>query len=370
MKKIVHITKVTGIHGMEKHLLSLLPKLRNRYETECIILTEQGKPVTDYLTALGRQEIVVHEIEINYDIDPACLMQVYRLLKRMQPDLVHTHLMHGDLYGITAARLAGIERVVSTKHNDDRFRCNGVIKRVNRLLNGKTHGTIAISNSVSRFVQTVEGVGHDRIRVIYYGLDDIRSQVDPSEARRMAGFEDDTLVFCIIARLTEQKGHRFLIDAFGEAHLHNPRIRLLVAGDGELRSQLEGMVRERGIQSAVHFTGYRADVPALLGGCDVFVHPSLWEGFGLSILEAMVFAKPIISTWVGAIPELIEHNVSGILVSPRDGARLADALILLAADADLRNRIGEQARNRWQARFTLDRMVRQTEAFYADVFGE
>ena len=131
------------------------------------------------------------------------------------------------------------------------------------------------------------------------------------------GIGSDETVLGIIARLVEQKGHRYLIEAFATAVQQNRKLRLLIVGSGALEDDLKARVRHCGLEKAVLFTGYRSDTVDLLGAIDIFVHPSLWEGFGLAVLEAMAMGKPVIATRVSALPELIEDTVSGFLVAPR-----------------------------------------------------
>ncbi len=370
MKKILHVSKVTGIHGMEKHLLDLLPALAEDYSLRFLILTEQKKPVDTYIRLLQDEGIRVEPVSIGCDLDPACLMRVFRCIKAFGPDLVHTHLIHGDLYGITAAWLAGVPCIVSTKHNDDAFRRRPIIQTVNRMLNRKTGAVVAISDWVCRFAQQVEGVDPDKVVTIHYGLADTRTTPDGRKLRADLGYGDTEIVFGIIARLTEQKGHRYLIDAFAEVYRKNCDVRLLIVGDGELMSELKGRVRQSGVEEAVLFTGYRPDVSELLQALDVFVHPSLWEGFGLSILEAMDAAKPIIATRVSAIPELIEDTQSGVLVPPKDVSTLAKAMDAVAADGELRQRLGDTARLRREELFSLERMAAQTKRVYLDLLKD
>ena len=134
-QKIVHIAKVTGVHGMEKHLLTLLPGLNKQpHELVFLLLTDPQHPVPDYQESLKQQGITIHPVTIHYDIDPFCFLAIVKYLMQQKPALVHTHLMHGDLYGIAAARCAGIRAIISSKHNDDAFRVRQPLKIINYVL--------------------------------------------------------------------------------------------------------------------------------------------------------------------------------------------------------------------------------------------
>ncbi|MCX8044424.1 MAG: glycosyltransferase [Desulfobacterota bacterium] len=359
---VVHITKVTGIYGMERHLLTLLPALQQRYQVSCIIFMESKKPVSEYSDMLRFRGIAVYPVAADYDIDPRTFFRTASLLRTIKPALVHTHLIHGDLYGIAAAVATGCPCIVSTRHNDDRFRRNIVIRIINRLLASRVQSLIAISDWVAEFAGTVESIPLDKIVTIHYGIDAPQPVQPVGSFRAKLGLSDEHVVCGITARLVAQKGHRDLIRAFAMAHAQCPVLRLIIAGDGPMRQELENEVCCEHLQDSVFFTGYRRDVGDVLASLDVFVHPSRWEGFGLSILEAMACGLPVIATRVSAIPELVGD--AGILVPPGDPTALCSALLRLVHSPDLRRELGAKAQHRYETLFTADTMVQKTAALY------
>ncbi len=369
-QKIVHIAKVTGVHGMEKHLLTLLPRLNGQpYEIVFLILIDPQHPVADYLESLKQQGIATHPVAIHHDIDPFCFWAVLKYLKQIKPILVHTHLMHGDLYGIAAARCAGIKAIVSSKHNDDAFRLRQPLKIINYMLNRNTSKIITISDWIARFTQNAEGAAREIIRTIYYGIEPAQTSSDRNALRASLNMGKEDIVVGIIARLVEQKGHRYLIDGFAKAVTENQKLRLLIVGSGELEGELKKRIKRENLQEKVIFTGYRSDTVDLLNAIDIFAHPSLWEGFGLSVLEAMNMGKPVVATNVSALPELVEDTVTGFLVPPRDASALADALLKLAANPSLRQQMGASGQQRCRSFFSVDRMVQETRSLYAEVLA-
>ncbi len=369
-QKIVHIAKVTGIHGMEKHLLTLLPRLNaHPYEIVLLLLIEPTRPVADYLDLLKQKGITTQPVAIRYDFDPFCFLALINYFKHVKPALVHTHLLHGDCYGIAAARMAGIKNIISSKHNDDAFRRRQPIKLLNYVLNRKTSRIIAISDWVARFTHEVEGVAQDKITTIYYGIEPAQASLDRNIMRASLNLGKEDIVVGIIARLVAQKGHRYLIDAFADALRKNTRLRLLIVGSGVLDQELKNQVRQLGLAETVIFTGYRSDTVELLNAMDIFVHPSLWEGFGLSVLEAMNMGKPVVATRVSALPELIHDGETGFLVPPHDVPALANVLVRLADNPALRAQMGASGQQQCRTFFSVDRMVRETRALYADVLS-
>jgi glycosyltransferase involved in cell wall biosynthesis len=355
---------------MEHHLLTLLPRLNSpAHDITFVILRDPRYPVDDYCGLLAQRGVMTHTIPISCDLDPVCFLRLVRFLRRTRPALVHTHLMHGDLYGILAARLARIPSIISSKHNDDAFRLHGLLKLVNVALNRHVTGVIAISEWIRQFTHRVERVPLESIRTIYYGIDPPQPAAGRAAVRAQLGIGAQETVLGINARLVEQKGHRYLIEAFGSALQQNRNLRLLIVGSGGLEEDLKARAHKTGVSHRVIFTGYRADTMDLLNAMDIFVHPSLWEGFGLAVLEAMAMGKPVIATRVSALPELIEDTVSGFLVAPQDAAALATMITRLAGDAQLQQTIGDRARQRCREQFGIERMVEATRQLYGDVLA-
>ncbi len=369
-KRVVHIVKATGIHGTEKHLLTLLSGLNNRYAVFLIVLTEPGNPLPGYFEKLKEEDINSYNVVIRSDMDPVCLWNIYRLLKKINPCLVHTHLIHGDIYGTIAAKFADIKKIISTKHNDDQFRKNRFIKALNIAISKKTAGIIAISSWIRDFIIKTEEVSPEKSRTIYYGLQDLPTYSETSTVRSELGIPGDTVVVGIIARLVKQKGHKYLIDAFCRAREKNSDILLLIVGDGDLKNELLQQVKEKGLEEAVVFTGYREDTVRMLSVIDVFVHPSLWEGFGLSILEAMAKGKAVIATKLSAIPELVIDGETGILVPSEETDILSKKIFELAENRELRSCLGRKGRERWKKMFSVDKMINETEKFYDELLAD
>jgi glycosyltransferase involved in cell wall biosynthesis len=184
--------------------------------------------------------------------------------------------------------------------------------------------------------------------------DQFRGQVGIPEGAPAAG---------IIARLTEQKAHRVLLDAIAStpelASLH-----LLVIGDGELRRSLEQQAERLGLASRVHFAGARRDLGNVLAAIDVFVMPSLWEGLPLSLVLAMGAGLPVVASRVAGIPEVVHHEQDGLLVTPGDAGELSDALVRIITNAALGASLGRAAKTFVVPRFGVDGYIASMTALY------
>ncbi len=366
--RVIHICKVTGVAGAENHLLTLLAGLRGRgIDARLLLLVEGGNPVEAMVAAAASRGIPAERSLIRADIDPVLLIRLARRLRTLQPDIVHTHLFHADLHGIPAARLAGVSRIVSSRHNDNAFRRRFPYRQINRFLWQLTTAGIGISAAITRFTIEVEGASPAQMTTIPYGLDSTGA-VDRMAARAALrselGLPPDTLLAGIVCRLIEQKGVPYALEAFARVAARFPAAQLVIAGDGPLRPALEVQARDLGLAERVHFLGWRTDTAAIFAALDVFLMPSLWEGFGLVLLEAMAQSIPVIGSAVSAIPEVVTDGETGLLCPPRDVDCLAAALGDLLADPDLRARLGAAGRTRLEERFTAERMVAQTAAVY------
>src|SRR3972149_8006350 len=208
--KILHVSKATGIAGSENHLLSLLPRLdRSKYEVTFMILIEQDKPLDDYFHMFEQKGIKTKRLIIRRDVDPKCLWEMYLFIRRNRFDIVHTHLVHADLYGTLAAKLAGVKCIVSTKHNDNKFRYNWFFKVVNKQLSNLNNRVITISNALGRFLNEIEGLSLDKMGTIYYGLAETRmssSGSNQTDLRLELGIPHTAKLLCCIGRLIPVKG--------------------------------------------------------------------------------------------------------------------------------------------------------------------
>jgi glycosyltransferase involved in cell wall biosynthesis len=373
--RVVHIIKVVRIAGAEQHLLTLLEGLRaSHVDAQLLLLVEPSNPMENYVQAAGARGIPVEQVVIGSHVDMSLHYRLWKILKARKPDIVHTHLLHADLFGIPAARAAGVPVVVTSRHNDNAFRRRPPIKQMNRSLWQMLDAGIAISQAIARFCMEVEGAPADKIHTIYYGLDPERWLVDVKGARavlrRELNMGRHDLLVGMVCRLIEQKGVTFGLKAFDRVAEKYPNAHIVVAGEGPLREALENQARWMVASERVHFLGWRPDTSFLLAALDILLAPSLWEGFGLVLLEAMAQAIPIIASDVSAIPEIVVHAGTGLLVPPRDVGALAEALDLLLGDKALRRHLGLMGQDRLEQRFTAARMIGETMALYEQLLRD
>jgi len=369
--KICHIAKATGVAGSENHLLTLLPGLdKAKYQVTLVLLVEQDKPLDDFVHRFDEEGVQVKRVLIRGDMDPLLVWRLHRLLREGNYDLVHTHLIHADLYGTLAAKLAGVPIIVSTKHNENVFRRHSFYAFLDRTAARFADKIITISDSLKRFAVEVEGLDAEKIVRIHYGLGPTHASIDDPDRlslRAELGIGREIPLAAIVARLIPQKGHVYLLHAFRRVLEALPEAKLLVVGEGYLRGELESLAEELGVASNVIFTGFRQDVPRIMGGIDLFVLSSLWEGFGLVLLEAMAAGKPVVATNVSAIPEIVLDGETGILVPLNDPEPMAEAITKLLAQPALARQLGCKGKQRLKQEFSTQEMIAATELVYDDL---
>ena len=232
---------------------------------------------------------------------------------------------------------------------------------------------IAVSEYVAACARRRLGLGPSRVEVIYNGIDtcmfhpSVRSH--RQQIRAVLGLPESARVVISVGRATPQKGQATLLEA---ARLLLDRaidVHVLLAGDGPWRARYEALASDLGLNDRAHFLGDRPDIPALLGAADVLALPSLHEGFGLALVEALACGVPAVASRTGPIPELVREGETGFLIEPGNAKELAASLAVLLLDDDRRRVMGELGREDAVARFSLPNMVRQLEGLYERVAG-
>jgi glycosyltransferase involved in cell wall biosynthesis len=362
--KVVHVHRVRGVGGSERHLLTLLPALRARGVDARFLGLDDGDPDPFY-AQLDALEVPYDRLRAPRDLDPGLLVRMARLLRRRRPDIVHTHLVHADVYGGLASIAAG-STLVSTKHNDDPFR-TGRFSHVERLMTRRAAKVICITSSLARFNIECVGLPAAKIDVVHYGLDRLP---DPWGTAGGPTLPPDARLLLAISRLEPQKGLDLAIEALAVIRERHPQAVLLVLGVGSLERELLGLAAVRGVADAVYLPWRVGDVTAWLERAELLVHPARWEGFGLALLEAMLAGLPVVASRVSSIPEIVVDGETGTLVPPDDAGALASAIDALLSDPALRAGYGAAGLARARHEFSVERMTEQTLGVYARAAGK
>jgi glycosyltransferase involved in cell wall biosynthesis len=358
--KILHIHKITGISGSELHLLTLLPALRARgIDARFLGLDVPGTDAPRFYRELDAAGVPFEHVRCTTDINPRMGADVVKAVRRTQPDLLHAHLVHGDIYGSIASSATRVP-FVSSRHNDDRYLL-GPFRYVDRLFAHRARRIIAISDAVRDFLARA-GLPREKLLTIHYGLDELPTE--PSERTPAElGIPETAPLVLAIGRLIAQKDHDTLLHAFACAHAEHPAAKLAILGSGPLEGDTQALIGRLGLEDAVVLPG-RLGIHDWLERADAFVHTSRWEGFGIVLLEAMLAGLPIVATRVSAVPEVVKDGETGILVEPGDVAGVASALSGLLADPARATALGQAGLERARTAFSVARMTDATVAVY------
>jgi glycosyltransferase involved in cell wall biosynthesis len=282
-------------------------------------------------------------------------------------DVVHTHMFGSNVWGTVLGRLSGVPVVVAHEHTWS-FQGRPLRRFLDRELVARWADVfVAVSGEDRRKMIEVEGVDPAKIRLIPNGIPSPANGAG-ADVRTELGIEPGAPVLGVVCELRAQKALEVLFEAAALLLVEFPTLKLLVVGDGPERARLEEGARRLGVADTVLFLGIRRDVPAVLTAVDVAVLSSDYEGSPLSVMEYMAAAKPVVSTRVGGVPELVQEDVHGLLVDPRDPEALAEAVARLLRDPALAKRLGAEGRKRQQREFSLEAMVGRIEDLYEELW--
>jgi len=371
--KVLYLLEDFNIGGLERIVETIYNELdRNVYDPHIGCIAAGGNLADQFLH--DGKSLQVLNLR-NYH-NPANIFRLSRYIRQGGFAIVHTHAYFAGTMGRIAAFLAGTPAIIHHVHTtywDFKFR-NMLIER---FLSGITDRIICCSDFVRSFVVNTEKISSAKTLTIYNGVkDDICVTGIPKEADEVgkagdADVMDDVVRLAVVASLVENKGHQVLLTAFRSLAAINPKLELLIIGDGPLRGALEETAREFGVASRVIFTGLISDVPKRLTDVDIVVLPSIYrEGLGISLIEAMCLAKPVVTTAVGGNREVVDEGVNGFLVPPGDAAKLAAKLKVLIEDQELRKRMGGAGRLKYEEKFTERMMIEKIENLYASLLSE
>ena len=349
------------IHGVTTYFATLSGFDRRQVEP-CLCILGPRHPAAERFEAIGISPIFLGRSKW----DPRALVDLVRVVREQEIDVLHLSGMKGMVLGRIAARITGRPAIV---HFHDTTRVSFWLRFLQRrVVPGATYA-LAVSEAVRRFVIEDFGIPSSRIEVLHYGMDiDGMAASGPDAGpriRREHGLDQDAPVITVMGRLIPEKGHEQLIRAMPMVLAACPAAVLVIVGDGPSRRDCERLVGALGLGAAVRFLGYRSDVPDLLAAADVAVVPSLWvEGFGYVALEAMCAGLPVVASRVGGLPEVVVHGETGLLVPAGDSEALAEALVQVLRDPDLRRSLGDAGRRRARL-FTVERHCARMTRVYA-----
>ena len=359
MTRVLHIITRMDVGGSSDDTLLLVTRMPRPEFDNALISGPTMDPVPGLGESLARATVPWVEVPslrrpVSVPRDLMAVRDLQRRIRRLRPDIVHTHSSKAGFVGRLAARIAGVPRIFYTPHGHVFHSYYG--RPITRMF-------VALERFAARFTERIVvltdaeaqqhlavGVGRrEQFVKIPSGVDltaVLAEAPGGHRVRRELGFSDETPVIGAVARLVPVKGLQYLVSAMPEIVRSCPDAHLVLAGDGDRRPELEALARRLSLADRVHFLGFRRDAAAVTAALDVFVLPSLNEGQGRVLVTAMALGVPIVATKVGGVPEVIEEGCQGLLVPPADPSALSRAVTALLTDREKAASLGKAGRAR------------------------
>ena len=368
LRTVIYFTDSDAFGGAEQVLLHTLAGLdRQRWRPVLFHHSEPGiKPLLAKAQSLNVKLRTVPRMQTVRHISR--LPQFIRALRAERPAIFHAHLTWplSCKYGLVAAILARVSGVVATAHIYVEFPATYLLNAQLWLIAAGVGRYLAVSQGVARQLCQSLPIPARKVQVVHNGIP-LTSFNRPTNAQMRATLSGSPgrRIILITARLEEQKGHRYLIEAATQV----PDAIFVIAGDGSQRASLEAQAKGLGVDDRISFLGYRDDIPDLLANCDLVVLPSLYEGLPLSILEAMAACRPVIATAIDGNDESIIDGETGFLVPPGDPVALARAIRVVLSNPALAQRLATAGKARVHREFSAETMVQRLMHIYDELLN-
>ncbi|MEI7703975.1 MAG: glycosyltransferase [Deltaproteobacteria bacterium] len=354
--RVAQLIEAYDIGGIERMVEGLVPAFASRGIDTVVAGYRHDGPVRPAILALGAPAVLVQGRQ---GLDPVLPFRLARWIRASQADLLHTHHLGPFIYGVAAARLAGVPHV-HTEHSHHIYD-SGRRRAVGRSMDGLAD-VVAVSEEVAAWRHSTLG---RRCAVILNGVSmpPVTTLDRRASARGAMGVDDGDVVVGCVARLAPEKDHSTLLRALHAALPSAPSLRLVVVGDGPERPAIESLAAELGVASRVVLLGSRSDVSDLLPGMDLFTLSSRNEGLPLALLEALAAGVPAITTAVGEMPRVLSGG-GGYTVPAGDPGALSQALVRAALEPEWRQEVGRAGRAMVHATYSMDSMADAYAARY------
>jgi glycosyltransferase involved in cell wall biosynthesis len=358
---IIHVETGRYLYGGALQLLYLMKGLKQHGCLNTLACTPDSQ-----IAKAAAGMATIHEVPMAGELDPLFAFRLWRTIRSVAPDIVHLHSRRGaDLWGIMAARLAGL-RVVLTRRVDNpepSWLAQAKYRFCDRI--------ITISEGIRRVLLS-EGVPADRIITVPSAVD-VDRYGKPCEGewfRREFGLPVNVETIGVIAQFIARKGHRYLLQAIPTILETCPKAHVLFFGRGPMEEELKGLCRAKKLDDHIHFCGFRDDLDRILPCLNLVVHPALMEGLGVALLQAAAAGLPIVATRVGGIPEVVQNGINGYLIDAADPNALVEPVLNLLRDPERAKRMGRAGLDIVRSHFSIEAMVNGNLLVYQAIAGK
>lgn len=367
--RVLETIRQGKIGGGESHVLDLVANL-DKEQYEPVVLSFTDGPM---IQALDKMQIPAHVIASEKAFDISVWKRVKQLLIDERIDLVHVHGTRANTNVLWAARSLKLPVIYTVHGWSFHGGLHPLMKKARiaaeKFITSRAQVNICVSESNRQTGQKAFGKLDAVVVPNGVNLQRFDPHASYADVKRAYGIPEDHLVVGYIVRMTYQKDPVSMIQAFAEVHRLMPNMTLLMVGEGELKQTAIDTANSLGLSDYVVFDNFRQDVPAVLNAVDIYCLPSLWEGFPIGVLEAMAMGKAVIASDVDGTREAVRHEENGLLVPAKNITALANAIMQLASDVALRERLALSARNTILAEYNVAGMTRKIEAVYRDLIS-
>ncbi|MEN6406609.1 MAG: glycosyltransferase family 4 protein [Thermoguttaceae bacterium] len=378
--RIAHVITRMIIGGAQENTLFTCEDLVHQYGDDVLLVT--GPSIGPEGSLLDRAEASGVPLKVLDPLrrpihpwrDAVSYRQIKSALKKFRPDVVHTHSAKGGILGRAAAWSLGVPVVIHTVHGAPFHPWQGrasqwFVQACERWAARRCHAMVSVADAMTDLMVNAGIAPREKFTTVYSGMDVepfLHADEHRDRVRRQLGYSPEHVVIGKIARLVNLKGHDDVIDAARRVVRETPSARFLFVGDGLWRQRLRQKIEEAGLSDYFQFTGLvpPSRIPELIGAMDLVVHASLREGLARVLPQALIAGRPAVSYDVDGAREVVITNETGVLVPPRDIEALSSAMVRLASDAALRERLGQEGRRRFTEVFRHEHMTAQLRALY------
>ena len=329
---------------------------------------EKFLPIFVSLRPLGKigkeigEKFRVVSLGAGMKFNPIFILRLFSLIKKEKPDILHCHLFHANFLGRIFGKISGVPLIISTIHSDN---FGGKLRYyLLKITDSLNDVTVAVSQKIKEDLIKRKISPEHKIKVVYNGTKEGRmvAESDIQKTKRDLSIDNNSPIILSVGRLNPIKGHIYLIEAMELLKIKYPNFKLLLIGDGPERENLENKTKQLCLSENILFLGEIREIDIYYKLADIFVLPSVNEGFGLALIEAMSNRLLVVASRVGGVPEIIKENVTGFMANPGDCKNLASVIEKsLSINSSEKEKIIKNAYQEFKDNFSLDKMM---EGYY------
>lgn len=345
----MYILNYTGDGGTEKYVLELISALGKE---KCILVYSEKGPAYDNFLKLG---IPIYQVKMRHPFDLRAASQIKNIVRKERVKIIHAQFLRENYISLIASFIGAKVNVIWTYHVN--VPMPSYVKFFNRIMTRNNYKIIAVAEFMKKELLK-KGVPKNKVTVIYNGIKVPNTNEKVNNRNK--------IIISVIGRLSKEKGHSFLLLSLAKLRESHPNLRwkLNIVGDGPLYEELLTLSNTLELKSYINFKGYVENVSSIYFNSDIIVIPSENEAFPFVAIEALAYEKPVISTNVGGLPEIIRHNQTGLLLNYGDINSLSENIQKLTTNNELSNKLAKNGKDFFLRKLTLDKMLEKTFSVY------